>query len=481
MDKGGRRAHASALALGVLLVAACAVNPALRYASVTAATLVPLVVLVVQLVRRTCTNRTAWLVMALGLALVAVHNAQNQVAIATSGALASGVAAAATLVLGYTALLVGAVLALVPKAGPDLGGMTDAALIGLAAASLLWGLLLGPAHVRLGAGPARMTYELVLVLLVSALTGGVARAAVSTPQARAACLLLVVATLAVNVGAVTLTLFQDPATGQTPWWASVPCIVALLAYAAALAHPSVRAVGSVQSPLGGLTRAHLVFLGGALAVNPLLAAAEVAFGAPVDALLLAVSGLLVVPLVLLRIGLLSRWHVEAERRLLALATHDELTGLANRRALTRHLEALLDRVADGTSPGAVVAYLDLDGFKAVNDTFGHGVGDQLLRAVAERVAPFGDSDDAVARLGGDEFVLVLDAAPPRAPALVAALKDALADPVRVGEVVLSTRASIGVAVVAPGEHADAATLLNRADGQMYAVKRVRREQAPADA
>ncbi len=477
MDRRTRWGVATFVLLAILLVASCALGTAWRYAAVTAATLVPLIVLGEQLRRGTGVSRIGWAAMLVGVGFLAVHNGHNQVALAASGAPASGVIAALTLALGYAFLLPGGVLATIPHSRRDVGGMLDAALIGLAIAVLMWDVALRPAHVRLGSSTATMAYELVLVLIVTALTGTIVRAVAVGRGARAVALVLLLAIVATDLSDIAYTLTEDPATGLSAWWASAVAVVALLSFAAALVQPSVSAMTLPAHEGRGLTVPRLVFLGAALAVNPALAGVQALFGHGVDVAVLIVGSLLTVPLVVWRIGLLARWHADAVRRLDDLASLDELTGLPNRRAMTAHLEALLDRVAHGASPGAAVLYLDLDDFKAVNDTHGHATGDLLLRAVAARLRACVRSGDVVARFGGDEFVVVLEGEPETvATAVVASIVRALAEPVVLGAVVASGRPSIGVATVGPGERVAPATLLSHADAEMYRAKRRHRDR-----
>ncbi|MEV6304278.1 GGDEF domain-containing protein [Actinoplanes sp. NPDC051861] len=155
------------------------------------------------------------------------------------------------------------------------------------------------------------------------------------------------------------------------------------------------------------------------------------------------------------------------------AWHDELTGLANRAYFARHLADAVTRY-EKTGADTAVMLLDLDGFKAVNDTLGHQAGDQLLREIAARLTGVAGGD-VVCRLGGDEFV-VLTSRP--AQELAERLVAAVAEPMIIGGRPAGVGASIGVALVsdAPG---DPAELLRRADTAMYAVKRGRRsEPAP---
>ncbi|WP_052850338.1 putative bifunctional diguanylate cyclase/phosphodiesterase [Streptomyces avicenniae] len=165
----------------------------------------------------------------------------------------------------------------------------------------------------------------------------------------------------------------------------------------------------------------------------------------------------------------------SERRLLNLrlryqATHDALTDLPNRSLFFERLEQALSRASDTARIG--LCYLDLDGFKAVNDSLGHAVGDQLLIAVAERLHGCASGPgQMLARIGGDEFVaLVLD---PPSPGTVTELAEralyALSTPVDVGGRELMVRASIGV-VEGPARHLSSAEMLRSADITMYRAK-----------
>ncbi|MFI7204004.1 putative bifunctional diguanylate cyclase/phosphodiesterase [Micromonospora aurantiaca (nom. illeg.)] len=151
------------------------------------------------------------------------------------------------------------------------------------------------------------------------------------------------------------------------------------------------------------------------------------------------------------------------------ATHDALTGLSNRRHLLDEGSAqLTSRHADGVT---ALVLIDLNHFKEVNDTLGHGAGDQVLIQVAERLRGAARPDDLVARLGGDEFAVLLRGLP--APAVAAhraeALLAALHDPLDLDGMRISVEASGGIAVApATGGMAE---LLRRADVAMYQAKR----------
>jgi diguanylate cyclase (GGDEF)-like protein/PAS domain S-box-containing protein len=164
-------------------------------------------------------------------------------------------------------------------------------------------------------------------------------------------------------------------------------------------------------------------------------------------------------------------RVEQDRRTRHEADTDPLTGLANRRALERTLESALAR-ASARGRSTAVLMLDLDGFKAINDSLGHAAGDAALREVARRLRRCVRERDLVARLGGDEFVVLLtDVGGSSGAALEACerVDAALSRPIALDHGEAALRAAIGVATF-PDDGADAATLLAHADRAMYAAK-----------
>ena len=147
------------------------------------------------------------------------------------------------------------------------------------------------------------------------------------------------------------------------------------------------------------------------------------------------------------------------------AAHDALTGLANRALFGDLLGSTLKR-----GVGVSVLFVDLDDFKAVNDSLGHAVGDDLLAAVSARLAACMRAGDTVARLGGDEFAVLIEGADERAAVQTAErLIAALAMPLALPGTTVTVRASIGIAVTPPGT-GDAGDVLRNADVAMYAAK-----------
>jgi diguanylate cyclase (GGDEF)-like protein/PAS domain S-box-containing protein len=159
-------------------------------------------------------------------------------------------------------------------------------------------------------------------------------------------------------------------------------------------------------------------------------------------------------------------------RLRELAAHDPLTGLHNRASLEEHLSlALADHPND-----TVVVFVDIDNFKAVNDTYGHEAGDRVLIGIAGRLRDAVRADDIVGRFGGDEFLLVLQDADVDDQVVIGRLATAVSRPVIWDGGSWQVSASIGVARPRPGE--DVATVVRNADREMFAMKR-RRHLRPA--
>ncbi len=181
----------------------------------------------------------------------------------------------------------------------------------------------------------------------------------------------------------------------------------------------------------------------------------------------------------LLLGLLSAWLVRAHQLVLALASHDRLTGLPNRRLFEDRLsQAVLAAYRDRRA-GALLL-VDLDGFKAINDSMGHGCGDQVLVRVGQRLVGLARGNDTAARLGGDEFALVLNAVTSPQAAMEIAhhiVQDMVApigldngEHVRIG-------VSIGVAVFQGDAAEPLPSLIERADQALYAGKRTGKGKA----
>jgi diguanylate cyclase (GGDEF)-like protein/PAS domain S-box-containing protein len=173
---------------------------------------------------------------------------------------------------------------------------------------------------------------------------------------------------------------------------------------------------------------------------------------------------------------LRRAESELEHR----ASHDPLTGLPNRYQLQSELQRAIAHAAQ-TGDGLAVLYLDLDGFKGVNDRGGHSAGDRLLREVAQRLQQGLRQGDLVARVGGDEFVALLPGCRDAEAARTVAdgLRARLSPPFTLPDGLFRLDASVGIACF-PADGSDSDALLAHADRAMYAAKRQRPQRGDAD-
>ncbi len=160
----------------------------------------------------------------------------------------------------------------------------------------------------------------------------------------------------------------------------------------------------------------------------------------------------------------------AETELARLAHYDALTGIPNRLLFNDRLDRALQRADRGDSPFALL-YLDLDGFKAVNDAYGHDMGDKLVQGIAERLSQCIRRTDSVARIGGDEFTVLLEKTTSTNDTVIIAQKiiDVITEPFDINGQQLRVGSSIGIAVY-PEAGRDASTLIKHADMAMYEAK-----------
>jgi diguanylate cyclase (GGDEF)-like protein len=240
------------------------------------------------------------------------------------------------------------------------------------------------------------------------------------------------------------------------------------------------------SPGGRLTLPRLALLAAALLSAPAAIGLNAATTSS-DVRVLALMGALISLLVLFRLALLfvERDLIDGERRtaqqaLTVMAYRDGLTQLANRAALYDTMAAAL---REGEERSTALLFLDLDGFKQVNDQHGHLVGDAVLKEVAKRLSDAVRGDDLVARHGGDEFVVLLrrlphDEAESRAALTIKRIVDAVAEPIASPSGSVSVAASVGVAIH-PRDGDSPDRLIRRADLRMYEQKRA--ASAPSEA
>ncbi|MEO7980027.1 MAG: EAL domain-containing protein, partial [Sporichthyaceae bacterium] len=260
----------------------------------------------------------------------------------------------------------------------------------------------------------------------------------------------------------------------------LPFVVAFTMFGAAALHPSMRALSAVQQrPVPAWSRGRVGLLLPVLLVPPLVG---VAGDDTADAWVAAGASVLVTLLLLIRAVTAVQAHARAQEGMRYQATHDQLTRLVNRPRLLEIVDELLDRATrDGDRVD--VLFLDIDSFKLVNDTWGHQVGDRVLRLAAQRLLTVTRPEDTVSRVGGDEFVIaryVGHGSAATGEQLAADIVDAFRAPLP-GEDSLVTTASIGLAGSeregASLGPATAESLLRDADTAMYRAKSAGRNRA----
>jgi two-component system cell cycle response regulator len=174
---------------------------------------------------------------------------------------------------------------------------------------------------------------------------------------------------------------------------------------------------------------------------------------------------------MLEVRLLYKELAQYSRQQQELALHDPLTSLPNRRLLEDRIATVLQHATRQQNKAAVM-YLDLDGFKIINDTHGHAYGDEILKQVAQRLVGCSRKEDTVARVGGDEFVIVMGNIATVADTQEPANKliEAVSQPYQVNGLTLKLSTSIGVGIF-PDDATDVAPLIAAADGALYEAKR----------
>jgi diguanylate cyclase (GGDEF)-like protein len=408
--------------------------------------------------------RRAWTLLLCALGVVAVGNLVPLVA----GQ--SGVAAGWLLDAVGNLLVLAAGLALIARHQTrDLGGVIDAAVIALAAGSLLWVLLphgLGSDH----SFPAQLNLFVVVFALTGVL-GALMRLVYTAEGTGFAAWWLIGAIGLAIAGNVVLSL-----AGTNPValdGATTLFIASLTATGLFGLDPSAPRLAYVKlAHRDQLSVRRLVSLAVAVAVIPVAIGLRDVIAGDVGGVLLAIQGSLVAVGVMARVGILAAQCTRAEQALEHQATHDPLTHLPNRREFFAQLRHHLGRGAR-----CVLLFCDLDNFKMINDRYGHDTGDALLVEVARRLVASIGPRQLACRFGGDEFVVLLvDATPAEIEASRARIVHALQRPFEQAEAGV-IGVSIGVAEA--GDDRDPEHLIKTADRAMYRAKPSRtRDRAP---
>jgi diguanylate cyclase (GGDEF)-like protein len=236
--------------------------------------------------------------------------------------------------------------------------------------------------------------------------------------------------------------------------------------AAAALHPDMaRPIQGRRRPLG-MTRPGVVALCLATLSVPIL---DLIWGRPADKLFTTLCSCLLFLLVTTRLVAMVGVIQSQERQARHNSLHDALTGLPNRVLFVQHVQEYAEQ---NPQQQAAVLYIDLDGFKQVNDTLGHDIGDQLLVAVGQRLIAAVRDFDLVARLSGDEFAVLLrhTSGPADAITIADRIHAHLAAPIALAHHTLTTTASIGISAQSCATFPGTEVILKAADTAMYQAK-----------
>ena len=377
---------------------------------------------------------------------------------------------------GYACLVGALVLWLRSGAGGQRLELLDAVLVGLGACLVTWVVQVVPALQHDAEGARRVLNALYPVIDIVLLTLCV-RMVLTRGTRYPAFWFFALAMAALLTGDLVYSLSVALDSAPPPL-ADAPFLLAFGAFATSGLHPSTRRLSTpALAPSQEWSRGRLLAVGIALFAPTILAAAVPAEGT-LDRLVRVVLVAGMTGVVLRRVVQTINSFAAGENVARELAYRDQLTGLANREALHERLRDELPRAASVGDPVSVL-FFDLDGFKLINDSYGHGVGDELLVAAAHRIRGHMREHDFVARVGGDEFVAV--ARHPEtagAEGLAVRLIAAFDEPFALSVGPLFVSASVGIARFNPADAtADAESLIREADTAMYQAKCTGRNRA----
>ena len=360
----------------------------------------------------------------------------------------------------------------------DLGPLLDSATMTAGLGLLSWVMLARPTidglHHSLSAAAIASAYPIMDIVLVGALIR-----LVSAPGGRSLAFRLLLVALMLLIAADTISVARglyatNEFTGVDYLW-----LFSYAAWGAAALHPSMTKLSEPVVSLDIRFRGfRLVAVVVATLIAPALLVVHEVSGAPVDVWAVIAGSVVMFLLVVMRMNIaleqIGRAHEALEvlqDELAVQATHDPLTGLANRTQSMRLLAGSLGRSRRrGTNVGLL--FIDLDGFKAVNDNHGHRYGDEVLRQVARRMTGEIRDGDFLGRLGGDEFVVGVEDVTNEESATILAhrLIAAVSQDMTIGDgLVVRVGASVGIALSRGGE-TNVETLLHEADLAVYRAK-----------
>ena len=426
-------------------------------------------------------RHSPWLLMAAGQVLWTVGDTATRWNGDGSQVQRFTVSAGAFHLCAYVVLVVGlSVLHHVRRPSHDISSYLDSGTVSVGLGVLAWVLVAEPALTRYGESPAILVMAVLWPVTDLAFVGIIVAMVTSSDRPTSSQRLLLVALsllVVADVGSFVLGgAFFSSADALDPLR-----VTGYVLWGAAALHPSMHDFSTPAAlPPSQLNWRLLTALILAVLIAPGVLAVQLRAGVPLDGWAVVIGSVVLFLLVVARmrfaIGQMTAANQARERaqtELVRLAATDSLTGLPNRAQGLRLVEGALGR-AQRYGTRVALLFVDLDGFKNVNDTLGHAAGDEVLRTVARRMADEVRVGDMVARLGGDEFIVLLEPLEDESWAVTVAdrLVDVIALPLTLGDGqdVVRVGASIGVAIGQDGgSNPDA--LLHEADIAAYRAKK----------
>ena len=423
-------------------------------------------------------RRLPWQLMAAGLAIWTVADGVGNWLSNVVGIDAFPTVADPIYLLGYAVVAAGIVVLIGRHHGRDTAGTLDSLILTTSLAVLSWVLLARPTIATYQDSPVAaavaVAYPIADIVLAGLLIRLVTTAGGRTRSYRLLVLALVLLIAADTASsALQLLTFADSQPLDYLWMASY-----LVWGAAALDRSMVSVSAPAEVTSTRFSRGRLVALTIAVLIAPVTLGVETALGVSPTVWAVVIFSIIAFLLVLARMNLsivqiqaANAERAAAQAELTHQAAHDPLTGLANRAQAMQLISAALSRAQRA---GAVIGllFVDLDGFKQVNDTLGHQAGDEVLKAVAERMLGSVRVGDVVARLGGDEFLVLLEPLDDEAAGVAVAERviASIAEPLRLRTGHQARIGASGGLAISQDASTDAERLLQEADIAVYRAK-----------
>ena len=422
-------------------------------------------------------RRLPWQLMAAGLALWAIADGIGNWLSNVRGIDAFPTVADPIYLLGY-GVVAASIVTLIGRHGRDTAGTLDSLILTTSLAVLSWVLLARPTIATYQDSPAAaavaVSYPIADIVLAGLLIRLVTTTGGRTRSYRLLVLALVLLIAADTASsALQLLTFADSQPLDYLWMASY-----LVWGAAALDRSMVSLSAPVELTRTRFSRRRLAALTIAVLIAPVTLGVQTALGLSPTVWAVVIFSIVAFLLVMARMSLsieqiqaANAERTAAQAELTHQAAHDPLTGLANRAHAMRLVAGSLHRAQRS---GAVIGllFVDLDGFKQVNDTLGHQAGDEVLRAVADRMRASVRAGDVVARLGGDEFLVLLEPLDEEAAGVVVAERviAAIAEPLRLRSGHHARIGASGGLAISQDAAIDPERLLQEADIAVYRAK-----------